>query len=207
MVEIVGKLTAKSLGWDRNAIGNATSDTTVKQKMGTIAGIVSGLRQTVNNETGDIQTGLKGNFRGVSTLTAKVIEKNADGTDKMKDGKPVVRDTGTPIEVRSGVCYLPAGLQDMIEGSLAQAQEHDPKATVSFALDLYAIKDTNKAGYTFRAETLVQPDERDPLDMLMDQANDARAALPAPETDSDGDGDNLPSGEPEATAKRGGKAS
>lgn len=181
--QLVGKLTAKSLGWDRFAIGAATQDTTQPQKLARVVGIVSGLRQTVNNETGDIQSGLKGNFRGVSTLTLKVPEKNDDGTDKMKDGKPVMRDTGEVITVTSGVCYLPGGIQDMIEGALASAKEKDAKATVSFAIDLFALKDTNKAGYTFKAETLVNAEERDPLDLLLEQAG-GNAALPAPEGDA-----------------------
>lgn len=180
MTELVGKLTAKTLGWDRFAIGGATKDTAVPQKLATIVGIVSGLRQTVNNETGDIQTGLKGNFRGVSTLNLFVPEKDKAGNDVMKDGKPVMKDTGAAIEVRSGVCYLPGGIQDMIEGELARVREHDPKATVSFGIDLFALRDANKAGYTFKAETLVEAAERDPLDMLMEQAR-GNLALPAPE--------------------------
>lgn len=181
MTQLVGKLTAKSLGWDRFAIGEATKDTTTAQKLGRVVGIVSGLRQTVNNETGDIQSGLKGNFRGVSAKNLTVVKKDKDGNDVMKDGKPVMVDTGKPIEVTSGVCYLPAGLQDMIEGSLAVAKENDPKATISFAIDLYAVKDSNKAGYTFKAETLIEAEQRDPLDMLLEQAKSA-PALPAPET-------------------------
>lgn len=186
-MEIVGKLTAKTLGWDRIAIGNATKDTTQRVKMGTIVGIVSGLRQTVNAETGDVQSGLKGNFRGTSTLTVKVMDKNADGTDKMIEGKPVMLDTGKVMEVRSGVCYLPSGIQDTLEGALAQAREADPKATVSFGLDLYAVKDTNKAGYTFIGQTLVEASDRDPLDVLMAQAVEKRAALPAPDAEPEAD--------------------
>lgn len=169
-MQIVGKLTAKSLGWDRFAIGNATKDTTQRQHMGLIAGVVSGLRQTVNNETGDIQTGLKGNFRGISTVDEMRPAKNKDGTDKVKDGKAVMEPTGEKLIVTSGVCYLPGGIQDMIEGTLAKAKEADPKATVSFALDLYCVKDTNKAGYTFQAETKLEAAERDPLDILIEQA-------------------------------------
>lgn len=208
-MDIVGKLTAKSLGWDRFAIGGATKDTTVPQRLATIVGIVSGLRQTVNNETGDIQTGLKGNFKGVSTLNVFVPEKDDKGNDVMKDGKPVMRDTGEKIEVRSGVCYLPGGIQEMIEGELARVREHDPKATVSFGIDLFALKDTNKAGYTFKAETRVETAERDPLDMLMNAATGA-AALPAPETtdeaaDVEAKSEGVRADDPKRTGKRDGK--
>jgi hypothetical protein len=204
-MQLTGKLTPKALGWDRFAIGGAVKDTTQRVKLGTIVGIVSGLRQTVNNETGDIQTGLKGNFRGVSTLNLFEIEKDAEGNDKMKDGKPVMLDTGKVISVTSGVCYLPGGIQDMIEGALAAAKEKDAKATVSFGIDLYAVKDTNKAGYTFNADTKVETAERDPLDLLLEQASGA-VALPAPETTEErADAETVSEGanatDPKATGK------
>lgn len=180
-MEIVGKLTAKTLGWDRATLQQATLHTTSPVLMATVVGIVSGLRQNVNDETGDITTGLKGNFRGVSTRAPMVDTGTKDANDVPifapvtdADGKAML------IEARSGVCYLPSGLQDMIEGAYSQAVERDPKATVSFGLDLYCLKDTNKAGYTFKAETKVAAEERDPLDMLMEQVR-APVALAAPE--------------------------
>jgi hypothetical protein len=186
MAELVGKLTAKSIGWNRAALGAATEHNTQPIKIGTIVGIVNGLKQTVNDETGDVQTGLKGNFRGLSTKNEQVDTGKTDAnkapifTDKLDaDGKPV------PIVVTSGVCYLPGGIQEMIEGAYAQAREKDAKATVQFAIDLYTVKDTNKAGYTFRATTLVEAKSADPLDMLMSQATGALAlAAPEPEAEA-----------------------
>lgn len=214
-MEIVGKLTAKTLGWDRATLQQSTLHVTTPILMATVVGIVSGLRQNINDETGDITTGLKGNFRGISTRAPMIdtgevdankvpifapLMRDAIGEDgkpvmigQVDDkGKPVKDDKGEPvmvakqeaaiIEVRSGVCYLPSGLQDMIEGAYAQAVEADPKATVSFGLDLYCLKDTNKAGYTFKAETKVEAQERDPLEMLMDQVRTVKA-LPAPDAE------------------------
>lgn len=161
---LVGKLTPKSLGWDRNALGSETAKVPAdggKVLIGRIVGIVAGLRQTVDNDTGNIHTGLKGNFRGISSK-------------KGEDGKP--------ITVTSGVCYLPGGIQDMIEGALAAAQESDAKATVQFAIDLFGIPATNKAGYSFAADNIVAPTAADPLALLLEQAATNKAeALPAPE--------------------------
>lgn len=161
-MQLVGKLTPKALGWDRNALGTETAKVPAdggRVKIGRIVGIVAGLRQTVDNDTGNIHTGLKGNFRGIST-------KEADGK---------------PITVTSGVCYLPGGIQDMIEGALATAKEADAKATVNFAIDLFGIPATNKAGYSFMAENIVAPQTADPLELLLQQAETNAAALPAPE--------------------------
>jgi len=161
-MELVGKLSPKAMGWDRNAIGTETAKVPAdggKVLLGRIVGIVSGLKQTVNNDTGDIQTGLKGNFRGFSSLPNK---------------EPVT----------SGVCYLPGGIQEMIEGALATAQEGgDKKATVNFAIDLFAIPATNKAGYWFKADNIVEMSAADPLELLLQSANEKKSlALEAPKS-------------------------
>lgn len=170
--KLSGKLTAKALGWDRNKIGTAVSKVPAdggRVLLGRIVGIVSGLKQTVNNDTGEIQNGLKGQFRGISAITEK--------------GDVLTAPEGAKIT--AGVCYLPGGIQEMLEGALAAAQESDAKATVQFGLDLFAIPSTNKAGYSFDADNLVAADAVDPLDNLVVIANEnaAAAALPAPEAD------------------------
>lgn len=167
-MEIVGKLTPRTLGWDRNALGQETAKVPMdggKVLIGRIVGIVAGLRTTIDKETGDIHNGLKGNFRGVSS------KEYADGPN-----------AGKPVTVTSGVCYLPGGIQDMIEGALAQAREADAKATVNFAIDLYGIPATNKAGYSFKADNIVAAQTVDPLSMLIEQAetNKPTLALAAP---------------------------
>lgn len=169
MARISGKLTARTLGWDRTEIGSRTKNLpdNGRVNLGRVVGIVSGIHEQINDETGEVQTGLKGQFRGVSTLNVM-----KDTGKKDKDGAPIMADTGKPIEVTAGRCYLPSGLQDMIEGTYRSAVENDPKATVSFAIDLYAMKATNKAGYTFDGETLVEAEADDPLDGLMKLANE-----------------------------------
>jgi hypothetical protein len=172
MARLSGKLTAKALGWDRIAIGGETKKVPQdggRVHLGRFVGIATGLKQTVDNDTGDIQTGLKGQFRGLSTRT--------DKGEIVEPGKGLV--------VTAGVCYLPGGIQEMIEGALAAAQETDPRATVQFAIDLFAIPATNKAGYSFDADNLVETAEADPLDALLTAANTSAAALPAPEAESE----------------------
>jgi hypothetical protein len=169
MAKLSGKLTAKTLGWDRIAIGSETKKVPAeggRVLLGRIVGIVNGLKQTVNADTGEIQNGLKGQFRGISSRNEK--------------GEIVGIDGG--VKVTAGVCYLPGGIQDMIEGTLAVAKEADAKATVQFAIDLFAIPATNKAGYSFDADTLVQAEESDPLDTLLASAANSAPALAAPET-------------------------
>jgi hypothetical protein len=173
------------MGWHRSAIEAGIvrpdgSKISGKILLGRIAGMISGLKQTVDKENGDIQTGLKGNFRGISTKTIWVEKRDKEGkvvTDK--DGNKVMEDTGVAVVVSSGVCYLPGGIQEMLEGALKEAQAKDAKAIVNFTIDLFALPSTNRAGYTFSADNIVDTSASDPLDMLLSQAAD-RKALPAP---------------------------
>lgn len=160
-MQLVQKLTAKTLGWDRNSVGTTTTESTEplgRTLLGRIVGIVSGLRQSINDDTGEINSGLKGNFRGISSKKDK---------------------EGNTIEVTSGVCYLPAGIQSMIEGTLEAAKANDKSAVVNFAVDLYALRDSNKAGYTFDADNIVESNIADPLADLLAKAGETKA-LPGP---------------------------
>lgn len=175
MARIAGKLTAKSLGWNRDEIGIAVKK--VPQDggrvfIGRIVGIVAGLHETVNEDTGEVQTGLKGNFRGVSSKP----EMKQDGNKKDANG-PVMIPTGDAITMTAGRCYLPGGIQEMIEGAYKEAAQSDKNATVSFGVDLYAIPANNKAGYSYDADTVTEAATADPLDALLQSAN-ALKALP-----------------------------
>lgn len=179
MARLSGKLTAKALGWDRNRIGTEVAKVPAdggRVELGTIVGLVSGLRQTVNNDTGEIQNGLKGQFRGISTL----------GDDTGKE----ISKTNPARQITAGVCYLPGGIQEMIEGSLASAQDTsnggDARATVQFGIKLYAIPATNKAGYSFDADNLIEAAESDPLEALLTAANTASAPAIEDKTDKGG---------------------
>lgn len=174
MAKLSGKLTAKAMGWDRINIGAATKNVPAeggRVLLGRVVGIVNDLKQTVNNDTGEIQNGLKGQFRGISTRGAvpKIDDKGKLVKGETMPGIVGVGEDGAPKgdTITAGVCYLPGGIQDMIEGALAVAKESDARATVQFGIDLYAIPSTNKAGYSFDADNLVTAEESDPLDALL----------------------------------------
>lgn len=163
MARLSGKLTAKALGWGRDEISPAIKSMPQTERLfvGRFAGIVSGIKENVNDETGEVQTGLRGQFRGLSTRS-----ENGElvGTDPA---------TGNPLgmTVTAGVCYLPSGLQDVVEGAYRQAIETNPRATISFVLDLFAMAANNKVGYTYDAETRVDAQENDPLALLLETAS------------------------------------
>ena len=176
MARLTGKLTAKALGWNKDRIqaaiaaDKAQPTPTGRIKLGRFVGIVVALRQTVSDETGEIQTGLKGQFRGVSTL----------GTDT---GKEVDAKTNPPLTVTAGVCYLPSGIQEVAETALSDAkQKGGANASAQFGVDLFAIPAENAAGYSFDADNLFEPTEADPLDTLLAMASDggSPAQEPAP---------------------------
>lgn len=162
------KLTMRALGWSRGkieeAVGKVPSDGG-RVLLGRVAGIVVGTKfaKDVNEE---IIVGLKGNFRGVSAL----------------DGEPVT----------SGICYLPSGIQGMLETALAEARQKDPNGTIQFAVDMYAIPAKNLAGYSFNAENILGGAEDDPLTALLSLAEEQLPlALPegakAPQLENKGD--------------------
>jgi len=143
---LVQKLSAKSMGWDRAKLETETKKVPAdggKVFIGRFGGIVSGLKQTIDKETQEIQNGLKGNFRGISSLP----------------------EVG---QLTSGVCYLPSGIQAMIEGEYAQAAEKDAKATVKFLLDVFAVPVTGgRSAYSFVADSIVDAAAADPLAELV----------------------------------------
>ena len=151
-MKVDGKLSPRALGWDRDTISAAIKKITPSDRVliGRFGGVVAGLKMTENAKDGSVQIGLKGNFRGISSIL---------------DGK------GEPIRSESGVCYIPGGIQEMIEGNYSIAREQDKNATVTFLVDLYAIHANNPVGYTFTAETVVEPGENNQLDMLFEQGD------------------------------------
>ncbi len=139
------KLTVATLGWKRRNIEEAVEKITDKDRvlLGRIAGVAVGLKSAKDvNE--DIIYGLKGNFRGQSAMTGEMVS--------------------------SGVCFLPAGIQGMLESELADARKNDTNATIRFAVDIYAIRSKNKAGYSFNADNILPSETADPVSELLMQA-------------------------------------
>lgn len=166
-MELVGKLSPKALGWDRiaiaTAVGKVAADGSQPVLLGRFVGVVTGLKPIENEKTGDVSYGLKGSFKAVSSV--------ADANGVLK-------------EVRSGVCYLPGGIQDIVEAAWLAASEKDEKkrASIQFAMDIYAIPAANAAGYTFKADNIVDAQAGDATDAIMVAAQGVKPmpGLPAP---------------------------
>lgn len=173
------------MGWTKAVLATSVAAITDADKifLGRVAGIVTGFKETIDEKTGNIQLGLKGSFKAISD---KVDEK------------------GVLLEIRSGVCYLPGGIQETVEtaykGARGEGANERKNATVAFAVDLYVRRANNAAGYSYEAETLMTPEENDPLAGLFSQALETKAlpskTIAAPKSDVS----SLPAPAPETPA-------
>ena len=162
-MKLVQKLSVATLGWKRSDIEMALKDIPKSGEilLARVAGIVTGLKAYIDPKSSEVQYGLKGQFKGMSSK------------DQFAD------------QSVSGVCYLPSGIQAMLEGELAKRQDEtaggSKGATITFAMDVYAFNENNAAGYSFRGENLLNNGEggSDPLDILLGEA-EKLVALPAP---------------------------
>lgn len=93
-----------------------------------VQGIANGIKVATGNDGAPV-FGLSGIFRGTNIQTGKVYQ--------------------------SGVLYLPAGIGEMFISPLELALADDKRASMRLALDLFAVESTNKAGYSFEAESLI----------------------------------------------------
>jgi hypothetical protein len=105
--------------------------------MGTVIGVVSKVI-TRTMPTGDVYEGLSGNFEAIPT------------------------DPKLPT-IRSGVLYLPDGFFELIADPLKTIQQADETATLTFGLEVYAVKAGNPQGYSWEYVQLGQPAKDDPL--------------------------------------------
>jgi hypothetical protein len=97
--------------------------------------------------------------------------------------KPAHSDKDDEIEYRSSVCYLPDALHGMIAKALHDEEGNPLKgAAVVFSFNVFAKRDSNAAGFTWRYESEIEMDEAsDPIAMMRAQiAARKQAALPAP---------------------------
>jgi len=149
MSELVGKLTLKSMGCN----GAIVLVTKARTPLARIIGIARNIKAATGNN-GDPVFGLTGQFQGVN----------------IQDGK----------EFASAVAYLPNGILELIMDPLEAVLNGDDKAAkaagIPFALDVFAVPDGNKAGYTFTAEIVGENLQADPLAALKAQIGDK--ALP-----------------------------
>lgn len=90
-------------------------------------------------------------------------------------------DNGTVEEYTSGVLYLPGGLQELVQSPLEKAiDEAGGKSVgISFAMDLFSVKATNKAGYSFAADLAGDKDPTVADPFAAQRAMFGEAKLPA----------------------------
>ncbi len=117
-----------------------------------VFGTASAIKDVVDKIRGDVYHALVGEFEAENLETGETF--------------------------RSGVLYLPAGIHDMLEGSVKKLESETD--FVQFALQILAVKATNAAGYGYQAKSMIPSRTVDPLtEMRAVLSGPTLAALPA----------------------------
>ena len=149
-VEILPKISVKTVGADGAAAKVYKKDVPLMR----VWGQARNIKATTGND-GSPVFGLTGAFRATN-----IAEKK---------------------EFASAVLYLPGGILEMILDPLEQILNGDDKAAkqngVEFAFDIFSLPATNKAGYTFKAASLIESRQTDPLAAMTEALG--KQALPA----------------------------
>lgn len=156
--EMVTKLTLKTMGLD----GSLAKALKQKVALARVIGIARNIKSAVGNN-GDPVFGLTGQFEGTNLHDKKVF--------------------------KSAVCYLPSGLLELVMDPLEAILNGDDRTAkaqgISFAMDIFAVPDGNKSGYTFTAEIVGDAVQADPLAVLKEsltsKALPSVPKLPTPE--------------------------
>jgi hypothetical protein len=143
----ISKLSIKTMGCKP---GSAKVEDKV-MPMCRVMGVARGIK-VAPGQDGDATYGLTGTFSGINLVTLQ--------------------------EYISSVCYLPGGihetvlqpLDELLGGVPARGDQPaipaDPTGELSFAYDIFAAPDTNKAGYHYEARDLVATSRADPFAAL-----------------------------------------
>lgn len=132
--------------------------------VGTIFGVAQGVKaKTLPDRKGDPQVYemIVGDFEGIPS---EPVETDYDGEKVIVDA------------FRSGVLYLPSGIHDR----LAAALKGDDAQPVKFAIEIYTVKASNPAGYSYEARALTETQVSDPLAEMRAQLQGKVKALPKP---------------------------
>ena len=156
--ELVGKLTLKTMGVNGSIAAALKQDVPLAR----VRGVARNIKTAVGSN-GDPTFGLTGTFRGT----------------RISDGQTF----------NSGVCYLPSGLLELVMDPLEAILNGDDRQAkaqgVTFAMDIFAAPDSNKAGYTYKAKLIGETAQADPLEALEKSISDAALPkypkLPAPD--------------------------
>lgn len=138
-ITLLPKMSIKTMG----ANGAIVLVTKAKTPVIRVYGVARNIK-SATGANGDPVFGLTGQFEGLNIA------------DKTK--------------FQSSVLYLPNGIQELIMDPLEAILNGDDKLAksqgVQFALDIFAVPDSNKAGYTFNAAFASDVGRADPLEAM-----------------------------------------
>lgn len=134
-ISILAKLSLGTMGIKGAAILGQPAE--VKSlKVATFFGKASGVKTVEDKLTGEIHKPLTGTFVGLNHLDH----------DK---------------EYQSGVLYLPTGTHEMLSAPVEKLM--DEADDVEFAVEVYAVRSGNKAGYSYECKPRIEAKAVDPL--------------------------------------------
>lgn len=136
----VSKLSIKALGCDPRLAKGVNA-----QVLCRIFGMAQGLKHGEDKNSGNLWTALQGSFEGINA------QEDSDDFGKV---------------LRSGKLFLPAGIQDVVEGAVRQIENSAggaETAAVTFALEIRSVKAANPIGYSYEARSLTPTVKTDPL--------------------------------------------
>lgn len=140
-VAITSKLTLKDIGCNgRAAAGLPNMGDRIA--LARFYGVAVGVKTKEDSRTGDVHSALKGNFRAIV----------------VQDGVATKGQTFS-----SGMLYLPGGIHELIEAPLMAADLAGEEGEVKFAVDVFAYRAGNAAGFSYGANIVGEPVQNDPM--------------------------------------------
>jgi hypothetical protein len=150
-----GKLVVKDLG-NPSSVKNKPDGDNSPHLLGYLFGRVTDVKQKivprVDQRTGEVSTDT------FMALTGMFEGRRAEPLDN--------KDETETVAVRSGTCYLPTGINEMVIEAFKSCGDGE-KAQIDFAYKVMTIKAANPVGYSYQFESLHEPAAADdPLESL-----------------------------------------
>lgn len=141
-------ITIKLLGDPKKVLGMEGAN--ARHFLGTIFGVA----EKVKTKTGVDKAG--------NTVTFEPIIGNFEAVP----ATPVQGDEGEPPTdaYQSGILYLPGGIHDRI----TEALKMPDTPPIEFGIEVYTVKSSNAAGYTYDLKVLLDTKAADPLSAMRD---------------------------------------
>lgn len=155
---ILPKLTVKDIGCNAKAAA-AAPKIGDRVPLARFYGVANGVKVKEDKRTGEFHSALKGTFRALVT-------------------QPEVETNGKLFN--SGLLYLPGGIHEMIEAPLMAAEAAGETGEVKFAVDIWAVRNGNAAGFSYGATILGEPRQNDPLAEMEEMLAGLSAPVPTP---------------------------